>query len=167
MSLPDKVNILLKLATENFALSRHYEQMQYAIMAALIAGIGAMLSNRSIAQKNGRISRTYILFVGFVFSVLVVLQVRFLSLSIMQFHHAQTQINIATELMAGNQSAINNYPFDIDMNNRALTKTPYFVQWLITVTAPFYMLYALPATLIIFGLVAMVAFIRHKPASPP
>ena len=51
MSLPDKVNILLKLATENFALSRHYEQMQYAIMAALIAGIGAMLSNRSIAQK--------------------------------------------------------------------------------------------------------------------
>jgi hypothetical protein len=85
----------------------------------------------------------------------------------MQFHHAQTQINIATELMAGNQSAINNYPFDIDMNNRALTKTPYFVEWLITVTAPFYMLYALPATLIIFGLIAMVAFIRHKPASPP
>lgn len=144
MLLQDRVNILLKLASEGFALSRHYEQMQYAIMAALIAGIGAVLSNRSVAQENGWISKTYIPFLAVVFFVLGVLQIRFLSLSIMQFHRAQTQVNLATGMMTGNQLPSAVYPFDIDMSSRSSTKIPQFVEWVVTATARPHVLYVLP-----------------------
>ncbi len=164
--MPDRVNVLLRMAAESFALSRHYEQMQYAIMAAMVAGIAALLSNREIIGSLHKVLRWFYLVVATSLLLgLSFLATRFLSLSIMQFHIAQTQVNVSNAIMSGGSTKPLPYPFDVDWARDPTTGIPNFTLWFVNNSAAYYFIYPVLLSLLIFGLTAIWSIQVHHTSS--
>lgn len=159
----ENLNILMRMASEGFALSRHYEQMTYTLLAGMIAMIAGLISSRKIVfELSPGMSPWFKVSVVFALLSFTAGQLRYISFSIYQFHIANTQMNIVKGLMAGQPSPGANYPFYLDFTSTEVSAVPRAAKWMAEHMGVYLFLYLLIALFFAFGVIALLGISNQK-----
>ena len=156
IGIPDRARLLLSMSADELNLARHYEALQYSILAgsvgtsALTVNFGRNLHAAPEIELTARIA------IGLLLLSLMALTFRCSALSILSFHSGMQYRNEAMALVSQSLSQEQRSPFDRNFRSAEyIGLSPFVYPTIIVASRPVFLYLAILLTFA-FGLVALV-----------